>query len=93
MSTTEITSFSTVLMIVGPPGEPSTSSGLPSLSTMVGVIAESGRFPGAIAFAALWINPYMFGTPGAEVKSSISLFSRNPSEPAVTPDPNVPFSV
>jgi len=30
----------------GPPGEPRTRKSLPSLSTMVGVIAESGRLPG-----------------------------------------------
>ena len=29
-----------------PPGEPVIRNGLPSLSTMVGVIDESGRFPG-----------------------------------------------
>ena len=43
---------STVLMMVGPPGEPTASTGLPSFSTMVGVIEESGVLPGAIAFAS-----------------------------------------
>ena len=38
---------STVVMMRLPPGEPVTSSGLPSFSTMVGVIDDSGRLPGA----------------------------------------------
>ena len=43
-STLTITS-STVLMMVGPPGDPSASTGLPSFSTMVGVMEESGVLP------------------------------------------------
>src|ERR1035441_240147 len=99
-------SLATVVMMVEPPGEPRTSSGLPGLhcrlgpggqtsgpATMVGVMLESGRLPGAMALAALWMRPYMLGTPGLAVKSSISLLSRKPSAPAVTPEPNRPFSV
>ncbi len=37
---------STVVMIVEPPGEPSAMKGLPSLSTIVGLIDERGRLPG-----------------------------------------------
>ena len=43
---------STVLMMVGPPGEPVTRTILPSLKTMVGVIEESGRLPGKMALAS-----------------------------------------
>ncbi len=32
-------------MILAPPGAPSTMNGLPSRTTMVGVIEESGRLP------------------------------------------------
>ena len=39
-------------MMVGPPGDPSASTGLPSFSTMVGVIDESGVLRGAMAFAS-----------------------------------------
>ena len=60
---------------------------------MVGVMAESGRLPGAMALLALWIRPNWLGTPGAEVKSSISSLSRKPSAPAVTPEPKVLLSV
>ena len=35
----------------------------------------------------------MFGLPGAEVKSSISLFNRNPAPVTVTPLPKPPFRV
>ena len=37
---------STAVMMRLPPGEPVTRNGLPSLSTMVGVIDDSGRLPG-----------------------------------------------
>ena len=51
-----------VVMIVDPPGEPITIKGLLSLSTMVGVIEESGLFPGSTAFASFPINPNALGT-------------------------------
>ena len=99
-------SLATVVMMVEPPGEPRTSSGLPGAhfrlgpglqisgpTTMVGVMLESGRLPGAMALAGLWMRWYMLGTPGFAVKSSISLLSRKPSEPAVTPEPKVSLSV
>ncbi len=45
---------STAVMMRLPPGEPVTRNGLPSLSTMVGVIDDSGRLfgPGALAVEA-----------------------------------------
>src|SRR3954470_19016636 len=85
--------FATVVMIRGPPGEPITYANLPSFTTIVGVMAESGRLPGPIAFAGPWINPYAFGTPRFAAKSSISLFRRNPNPGTVTFEPNVSFNV
>ncbi len=38
-------------------------------------------------------RPYMFGLPGADVKSSISSFSRNPAPATVTALPKPLFSV
>ena len=48
---------STVVMISEPPGLPAASQGCPSLKTMVGVIEESGRLPGAIVFASPCTSP------------------------------------
>jgi hypothetical protein len=50
-STTPSTVSSVVLMMRGPPGLPVTMKGSPSRSRMVGVMLESGRLPGATAFA------------------------------------------
>src|SRR5712672_3376550 len=60
---------------------------------MVGVMAESGRLPGAMELAELWMRPNMLGTPILEVKSSISLFRRKPRPSTVTPDPKPPLRV
>jgi hypothetical protein len=51
---------------------------------MLGVIADSIRFPGAIALASPSTRPYMFGAPGAVAKSSISSLSRKPAPLTVT---------
>ena len=61
--------MSTVVMMRGPPGEPSTMRSLPSSSTMVGVMADSGRLPGAMALFGPWMRPYILGVPcfGGEV--------------------------
>ena len=84
----------TVVMMVGPPGVPTTMNSLPPRSrTIDGVIAESMRLPGAIAFASPCTKPYMFGLPGAEAKSSISLLRRKPAPVTVTPLPKPPFRV
>ena len=40
-----------MVMIREPPGEPATITTLPSWSTRVGAMEESGRLPGAIALA------------------------------------------
>ncbi len=48
---------STVEMMREPPGLPSTRKVRPSFSTSVGDIEESGRLPGAIAFASPWTRP------------------------------------
>ena len=45
------------------------------------------RFPGAMAFASPCTSPNMFGVPGFDAKSSISLFRRNPSPGTVMPLP------
>src|SRR5271170_3806468 len=74
LSTMEMMSLATVVMMVEPPGEPRTRArlGLPGLyqwvlvTSMVGVMAESGRLPGSMALAELWMRPNMFGTPTLE---------------------------
>ena len=72
-------------MMVGPPGVPTTIIKCPSRSsTMLGVIAESIRFPGSMVFPSPCIKPYMLGLPGAVVKSSISSLSRSPAPRTVT---------
>ena len=82
--TFEITWY-TIVMIRGPPGVPVTMKSCPAeSSTMVGVIAESIRLPGAIALASPCTRPYMFGLPGAVAKSSISSLSRKPAPVTVT---------
>src|SRR5271166_4283921 len=56
-----------------PPGLPDTRNGIPPRSTIVGVMLESGRLPGATAFAPRTsTSPNAFGTSGAMEKSSIS---------------------
>ena len=56
-SITLVITSNTVLMMVGPPGLPVTRKGLPSFATMVGVIEDSGRLPGAMALDSPWISP------------------------------------
>lgn len=75
-STTLSSTCSTELMMVGPPGLPRAIQSLPSLSTSVGVIDDSGRFFGAMALASPWTSPKALGTPTLLVKSSISSLSR-----------------
>src|SRR5208337_1900058 len=87
-SSTPIKTLATVVMIFELPGDPRTRNVLPSCTTIVGVIDERGRLPGAMALAAPWINPSEFGTPGLAEKSSISSFNRNPRPCAVTREPN-----
>ena len=60
--------MSTVLMIVRPPGEPVTSTSLPSFVTIVGVIELSMRLPGSIRFAGVPMSPSAFVSPGLLVE-------------------------
>ena len=55
----------TVVMMVVPPGEP-TSREEPALGsrTIVGVIDDSIRFPGTIRLASPSTDPQTFGRPG-----------------------------
>ena len=87
-------SLATVVMMVDPPGEPRTRRSLPSFRTMVGVMAESGRLPGAMELAGPWMRRNMLGTPTLEVKSSISsLRAKARPLPAVMPEPKKAFRV
>ncbi len=47
-----------------PPGAPAAMNSLPSRRTMVGVMDESGRLPGAMAFASPCTRPNMFALAG-----------------------------
>src|SRR5438034_1107240 len=77
-----------------PPGDPNTRNSRPAgSSTIAGVIPDSIRFPGAMAFASPWTRPNRFGLPGAVMKSSISSFSRNPAPVTVTALPKSLFNV
>ena len=80
-------------MIVGPPAAPTVKTGLPSRSTMVGLMLESGRLPGDTAFASAPISPKALGAPGCAEKSSISLFITMPVPGMTTPEPKEVFTV
>jgi hypothetical protein len=52
-------------MIFGPPAAPSVITGLPSKSsTIVGLMLDKGRLPGAIALLAPPTSWNTLGTPG-----------------------------
>ena len=71
-------------MMVAPPGEPMASTGRPSRNTIVGLIEERGRLPGAGRLGS--------GTPansGTGLKSVSSLLSRNPWPGTTMPLPPV----
>jgi hypothetical protein len=70
---------STVLMIVRPPGLPVTINSVPSRVTMVGVMLEIMRLPGAARLGSVPTSPDSVVSPGPALKSPISLFSRNPA--------------
>ena len=61
--------WSTVVMIVAPPGEPSARNGAPAFVTIVGAIELRGRFPPSTRFG--WVGE-------SKLKSVSSLLSRNP---------------
>ena len=71
----------TVVMIVDPPGEPTTNRTSPSSSTIVGDIDDRGRLPGSTMFGSVGF--------GRKLKSVSSLFSRKPRPGTVMPDPPV----
>src|SRR4051812_7812563 len=76
--------WSTVVMIVAPPGEPAARKGLPSLSTIVGAIELRGRLfgPGRLGSGAVPCVP-------VKLKSVISLLSRKPRPGTTMPLPPV----
>lgn len=84
---------STTVMMRAPPGAPVARKGLPSFSTMVGVIDDSGRLREPTAFASSPISPNTFGTPGFTEKSSISLLRKKPAPGTMMPLPKEKFSV
>ena len=51
----------------------------PSFATMVGVMLDSMRLPGSARLGCVPINPVAVVSPGAALKSPISLFSRKPA--------------
>src|SRR5215207_5906378 len=74
----------TVVMIMDPPGEPSARTGSPPSRTIVGLIDERGRLPGAGRLGSGAVP-----CVGVKLKSVNSLFSRNPRLGTTTPDPPV----
>ena len=66
-------------MMVRPPGLPVTSTMRPSRATMAGVMLESIRLPGSARLGRVPIRPAAVVSPGAALKSPISLFSRKPA--------------
>ena len=77
------------MTIVLPPGLPVTSTTRPSLVTMVGVCELSIRLPGSTRFGAVPIEPSRSVCPGFQLKSPISLFSRNPPPRTTTREPKL----
>jgi hypothetical protein len=73
--------------IVEPPGVPITITALLSCKSMVGDMDESMRLPGCISLAVLPTTPKILATPGLTLKSSISLFNKNPAPSTTTPEP------
>ena len=67
-------------MIMLPPGEPSASSGLPSSSTIVGLIELRGRLPPSTRFGCV---------SESKLKSVSSLLSRKPQPGTTIPLPPV----
>jgi len=70
----------TVVMIVAPPGEPSTRNGLPSFRTIVGLIELRGCFPPSTWFAV---------PVESKLKSVSSLLTRNPKPGTTIPAPPI----
>src|SRR4029078_8153742 len=78
----------TAVIIVGPPAAPTANQGVPSFrKTIVGVIADNGRFSGWTALRSPCIKRNIFGPPGFAAKSSISSFKRKPAPVTVAAEP------
>ena len=77
----------TAVMMREPPGAPTVMNNLPSRRMMVGVIAESGRFPGGWYCLRPAPGRTYSRAPGFAAKSSISLLSRKPRPGTVMPFP------
>ena len=76
-------------MIRGPPEPPATAITLPSSSsTIVGVIALSGRFPGVGALRFDCISPKALALPLRTAKSSMVSLRQNPNRSTATSEPN-----
>ena len=67
-------------MIIEPPGQPSASTGRPSLNTIVGLIELRGRLPPSTRLG--WVRE-------SKLKSVSSLLSRNPKPGTTIPLPPV----
>src|SRR5262245_1708523 len=81
-------------MIFGPPAAPAVNTGLPEESkTIVGLMLDKGRLPGAIELFSAPTSLNAFGTPGMTAKSSISLFKTTPVPGTMIFEPNDVFIV
>ncbi len=77
----------TLLMMVRPPGAPTTATSSPSFATIDGVMLESMRCSGRARFGSVPMRPRSVVIPGAALKSPISLLSRNPPPGTVIFEP------
>lgn len=80
--------WTTVVMVLAPPVEPSARNGLPSRSTIVGAMLARGRFPAA-GRSGSGNGPCV----GVKLKSVSSLLSRNPRPGTTMPLPPICSSV
>ncbi len=85
--------WKTLVIILEPPGVPTTITSLPFRSMIVGVIELSMRLFGSILLASPPITPYIFGEPGFALKSSISSFNKKPEPATITLEPYASFNV
>src|SRR3954463_10361147 len=76
-------------MIIGPPAAPQVRIGRPSFRTIVGLMLDSGRLPGATALASAPTRPKALGGPGWAEKSSIWSFRKIPGPGTMTFGPKV----
>ena len=81
------TTWRTVLMIVRPPGLPTTATSRPSRATIVGVMLDSIRCCGRTRFGSVPICPWSVVTPRCGLKSPISLLSRKPAPGTTIAEP------